>query len=318
MARTTASDYVRQYHDLAVTAVGPTGAWVSDTVRITKYQVVAADERSKLLNALKKALGLKYLPNLATTTDSFQFPMGDVMGGVEWFYWQGIRRAFHFKASPAEMIDVLRLAVRCGRIGTGKDIAGVPAAALTMGQYGNRFFGQDCNGLVGNYYNLSPALYIGCYAEMSAREEERVAKKVEASKGYWNGWARAEVLSLPHIPLAPRRSAEEARSGDVLVDVQSGTSWAHIAVVEDVAVVDKETVTWRVVEWGQETAEKNIGTDKDAHIKPIKTVKLKKGPKKNLGVGHESMNGLRFRYLFAGPQVPWDVARWGRGGDEGA
>ncbi len=317
MSRMSASDYVRQYHNLTVNAVGPSGNYMSETVHITKYQVNASGERWKLLQALKKALGLKALPNITTTTESFSFPRGDVIGTYEAFFWQGIRRAFGFKASPAEMRDVLRLAARCGRIGIGKDVAGQPAAAPTLGLYANQFFGQDCNGLVGNYYNLSPALYIGCYAQMSAREETNIAKKVDAT-GYWNGWARAEVLSLDYLPLAPRKSATEARSGDILVDVQDGTSWAHIAVVEDVIVKDKETVSWRVVEWGQATDQNNIDTDKDAHIKPIKTVKLSKGPKKELGVGHTSMNGRRFRYLFEAPATPHDPATWGRCGEEGA
>src|SRR5947209_7324287 len=103
----SASDYVRLYHNLDVTAMGPTGVPMSETVHVTRYQVVATGERSKLLQALKTVLGLKVLPNLATTAEWFSFPGGDVMGSVEPFYWQGIRRAFNFKASPFEMIDVL-------------------------------------------------------------------------------------------------------------------------------------------------------------------------------------------------------------------
>src|SRR4051794_4543381 len=98
----SASDYVRMYHNLDVTAVDPTGAVMSETVHVTRYKVVAAEERGKLLQALKKVLGLKVVPNLATTTEWFSFPSGDVMNSVEPFYWQGIRRAFHFKASPFE------------------------------------------------------------------------------------------------------------------------------------------------------------------------------------------------------------------------
>src|SRR5207248_1959629 len=100
----------------------------------------------------------------------------------------------------------LRLAYRCGRIGNRKDVLGQPAACMTMAEYGNKFFGLDCNGLVGNYFNLSPALDIGCFAQISTGEEKAVIKKVDAA-GYWNGWARAEALSLDYIPLAPRKSA---------------------------------------------------------------------------------------------------------------
>jgi hypothetical protein len=316
MPKMKPSEYVRQYHSFRVNTVGPTGVHLSGTVHITKYQVDGSGERAKLLQCLKKLLGLKVLPNISTTTEAFYFTNDDYMDPVEPFYWQGLKRAFYFKASPAEMRDALRLAYRCGRIGNRKDVLGQPSAAMTLGEYGNKFFGLDCNGLVGNYFNLSPALYIGCYAEMSAKEEANVVKKVDAS-GYWNGWARAEALSLDYIPLAPRKSADEAKEGDILIDVQDGTNWAHIAIVEDVTVIDKDTVSWRVVEWGQGTNEKNFDTDKDNHIHPITTHKLTKGPKKSLGVGHTSMGGRRFRYLFEGPKVSFEPATWGRCGVEG-
>jgi hypothetical protein len=314
----SASDYVRQYHNLTVTALDAGGAPMSETVHVTRYQVVSTGERQKLLNALKKILGLKVVPNLATTTEFFVFPPGDVMG-PEPFYWQGIRRAYNFKASPAEMRDVLRLAYRCGRIGKGKDVIGQPAAAMTMALYAHQCFGLDCNGMVGNYFDLSPEMYIECFAQMSAREEKAVEKNVDAHHGYWNGWGRAEVLSLPYLPLAPRKSASEAKTGDVLIDVESGGKHAHIAVVEDVTPVDKDSVSWRVVEWGQgtELGKDNSETAKDHHIHPIKTVKLTKGSRKDYGVGHASF-GTRFRYLFAGPNVPFDPADWGRCGVEGA
>src|SRR5262245_10922603 len=97
MPRTKPSDYVRQYHNLTVTAIGPTGTVMSETAHVTRYQVNGNDERSKLIHALKKVLGLKVVPNVATTTESFSFPAGDVIATYEPFYWQGIRRAFYFK-----------------------------------------------------------------------------------------------------------------------------------------------------------------------------------------------------------------------------
>lgn len=311
--RPSPSDYVREYHAMPVAAIGPTGTIISETVRVTGYQIIADAERQKLRWALQKVLKLKVLP----TTGSFRFPEGDVMGSHEEFYWQSLRRAFHFKASPAEMRDALRLAYRCGRIGTGKDVAGQPAAALTLSQYARQNFGQDCNALVGNYFNLSPELHISCFAYSSQKQEDKIVE-LTAKKPGWNGWGRAEVLSLPYVPLARRDSAGEARDGDVLVDVQDGTKWAHVALVQDVAVVDKDTVSWRVVEWGESTAESSIDTSNDRHVKQIKTVKLTKGPKKDLGVGHTSMNGKRFRYLFAGPDTPWTSATFGRCGVDDA
>src|SRR4051794_15186545 len=154
MSRMSAADYVRQYHNLPVTAVDASGNPMAEMVHVTRYQVNAVPEQQRLVTALKKVLGLKTTPNLATTAESFSFPTGDVMGTVEPFYWSGLRRAYYFKGSPAEIRDAIRLAYRCGRIGKGKDVAGQPAAALTMSQYASQCFGLDCNGLVGNYFDL--------------------------------------------------------------------------------------------------------------------------------------------------------------------
>src|SRR5262245_57739751 len=193
MARQSPGDYMREYHNLQVSAVGPTGLPMAATVHITRYQYNASTERDRLLAALKKALGLKSTPPLNTTYDWFSFPPGDPIGTHEPFYWQAIRRAFGFKGSPSEMRDVLRLACRLGRVGVGKDVAGQPAAASTMAAYAKVFFSLDCNGFVGNYWGVSPAVHQSSWAVISAKEEVRVHKMV-ASDGYWNGWARAEEL----------------------------------------------------------------------------------------------------------------------------
>lgn len=316
MNRISPSDYVREYHHLSVQAFDATGRSVAETVSVTRYQHRASTERDRLIAALKKELGLKALPGLYTNYNWFQFPAGDPLGG-ENFYWQSIRRAFGFKGSPAEMRDVLRLAVRVGRIGMGKkDVAGQPVAAPTMAAYARNHFSLDCNGLVGNYFGLSPELYIGAWASISDREEKNIAKKTAAQEG-WNGWVKAAVLSLDHIPLRPRKAASEAKHGDVLIDVQDGKDFAHIGMVESPTDQGNGQVNWRVVEWGSATTEARIGTDKDSHIKPFVNVKLTQGPNKAFGVGHASMGGRRFRYLFAAPEVPFGPATWGRCGHEG-
>src|SRR5262245_14413900 len=109
MSRMKPSDYVQLYHNLPVTAVGPTGTTMVETVHISKYQVNGNDERSKLLYALKKVLGIKSIPNLTTTNEAFFFPAGDPIGSMEPFYWHSFRRAFYFKGSPYEMQDCLRI-----------------------------------------------------------------------------------------------------------------------------------------------------------------------------------------------------------------
>src|SRR5437763_1229522 len=108
----TPSDYALRYHNLAVTDYSQ---GLFDVVNITRYQNgprgETTTEYSALIGAIKKILNVKHLAN------PFTFPAGDVMGPAEWFFPPGLRRAFNGKGSPAEIADVLRLAVRCGRIG---------------------------------------------------------------------------------------------------------------------------------------------------------------------------------------------------------
>src|SRR5262245_25757627 len=132
MPLTTASDYVRSYHNMRVHAVGPKGDKFIENVQITRYQVSSGGELSQVKQCLKKILGLKSLPNFTTTSESFFFPSTDPIGIFEPFYWQSLRRAYGFKGSPGEIKDAIRLAVRCGRIGKGKDVLGNPVAAATM------------------------------------------------------------------------------------------------------------------------------------------------------------------------------------------
>jgi len=64
MSRLSPSDYMRQYHQIPVNAVGPTGAPMGGVAHVTRYQHVAAVERDRLIAAVKKVLGLKHLPKL--------------------------------------------------------------------------------------------------------------------------------------------------------------------------------------------------------------------------------------------------------------
>ncbi|MGL4554458.1 MAG: hypothetical protein ACRC33_25120 [Gemmataceae bacterium] len=316
MSRQSPSDYMREYHDLHVIAAGPTGLPMVDTVHVTRYQHSASTEKARLLAGLKKALGLKVTPVVAlgTNYDWFSFPPGDPIGTLEPFYWQSIRRAFGFKGSPSEMRDVLRLACRVGRVGTGKDVAGQHPGAMTMAAYAKEHFSLDCNAFVGNYWGLSPEVHQSSWAVISAGEERKIHKQVAADDG-WNGWDKAATLTLDYIPLAPRRAASEVRTGDVIVVYKDNSYWSHIAVVDHATWVDKDQVNWRVVEYGEGTAETSFDTNKDNHIKPFRTVKLVQGPNKKLGVGYA--DGAKFKYVFAGPDSPFEPATFGRCGQEG-
>jgi hypothetical protein len=313
MGRQSAADYVGAYHNLFVTAVNAKREKLTETVHVTRYQVRAGGERSKLLNALAAVLGLERPPSLSTAYDRFYFPKGDVIGSSEPFFWQSIRRAFGFKASPSEMRDVLRLAVRCGRIGTGKDkdAARQAPAAPTMAIYASRYFGQDCNGFVGNYWGLSPEVNIGSWAQGTEAQEAKYKENE-------NGWVRAAMLSLPYIPLHPRRSAADAQNGDVLIDVENGSQFPHIAVIENVLHEGGDKLKFQVVEWGSATSLESIQdvSEYDKHVKaPVTKELVEGGPKqKEFGVGYK--NGSRYRYLFAAPDVPFPPATWGRCGKE--
>src|SRR5436190_15487517 len=113
----TASNYARQYHNLIVNDARQK---MFASAHITEYKVRSGGEMGLLLNALKVVLGLKKRVSVSGHYGAFYFPAGDVMDPAEPFYWEGIRRSFGFKASPAEMKDTLRVAYRCGRIGPAK------------------------------------------------------------------------------------------------------------------------------------------------------------------------------------------------------
>lgn len=310
MSRQSPSDYMRQYHNLVVPAYDSKGNPVLGTGCVTRYQFVASTERDRLIAAVKKVLSIKTEGPLVENYDWFAFAPGDPIHTTEPFYFQSIRRAFGFKGSPAEMKQVLKLAFRLGRIGIGKDVIGQPAGAATAPAYVKAFFSLDCNGFVGNYWGLSPEVHQSNWADISAKTEAKVVKKT--AKGYWNGWGMAAVKTLDYIPLRPRKAASEVQTGDVIIVQKNGAEWSHIAVVDHATHVDGAEVNWRVVEYGEGTAEKSFNTAADNHIKPFKNVKLVQGPNKKLGVGYQ--DGVKFKYLFAPPDSPFAPATIGRCG----
>lgn len=311
MSRPSPSDYMRQYHNIQVNAYSPKGTPMLETVHITRYQTRGYLERDRLIACIKKLLGIRGTPSLHSNYEWFAFAPGDPIKTTEPFYFQSIRRAFGFKGSPREIHDVLKLACRMGRIGTGKDILGMPCAANSMAMYARENFGLDCNGFVGNYFGLSPEVDQSNWADITAATEKKVIRNT-GDGHYWNGWGVAAVKTLDYIPLTPRKSASEVRTGDVIVVLKDNSYWSHIAVVDHVTHVEAEQVNWRVVEYGSGTSEASFGTARDAHIKPFQTVKLVQGPRKKLGIGYQ--DGNKFKFVFAGPNSPFPPATIGRCG----
>lgn len=287
--RISPSQYTMTYHCLPINDPQQV---LFTSVNITRYQngtrPACESERSSLLSAVAKIIGVKNLPS------TFRFPQSDVMDTAKPFYRQGINRAYRGKGSPSEIADAIRLAVRCGRIGKGK-------AAPTIDQYAKQFLGLDCNGLVGNYYGLSPAVSIGVWALGEPGKLLSWDEKKQRSAG----WGAAELATTPYVPLEPRLSISEVCDGDVLITVTSDNHYKHIALVEGVTILGTDRVTWTIVEWGE-------GGGPNKHIKAPTTVKLEKGKKKQFGLGFASKDN--FRYLFAGPNTPWEPAKWGRCG----
>jgi hypothetical protein len=322
MGRESPSDYAKRYHKLKVNAINGKGEKLFEVVEVTEYQIRAGLERDGLVTAIRKEIGMKARVNLHTNFGSFYFPKGDVMDPNEPFFWQTIRRAFGFKASPVELIDVLRLAYRCGRIGKGKDVTGQAPAALTAASYAKQFFSLDCNGFVGNYWGVSPEVGQESWAGITPATEANVLLHLHG--GYkrsgkkkvwikpelgWNGWVPAAELTLDYIPLQPRLSASEAKTGDVLIDVDTAGGFPHIAVVDNVSHLGGDKVSWNVVEWGSRGGlAKHVKAQTTVTLEP--NTKLKKG----FGVGFWNGKRSRFRYLFAAPTVPFLPAEWGRCG----
>lgn len=283
------SQYALNYHSLLIN--DPPQKLFS-AVNITRYQngtrAECETERNSLLSAVAKILGVKHLHS------TFRFPQNDVIDSTKTFYKAGISRAYRGKGSPDEIADAIRLAWRCGRIGKG-------TAFSTIDQYAKHFLGLDCNGLVGNYHGVSPAVSIGVWALgepgklMSWSGERQLAK----------GWGAAELATAPYVPLEPRRSLSEIYDGDVLITVTADSHYKHIALVEGITVLGADRVTWTIVEWGE-------AGNANKHIKAPTTAKLEQGKNKKFGLGFTSKGN--FRYLFANPNTPWEPAKWGRCG----
>lgn len=280
-------EYAKRYHNLVIRDPAQK---LNEIVNITRYQNGVRDhttaERAALFNCLEKILKIGNLP------PTFRFPVGDVMGCSEQFYKKGLERAYNGKGSPVEMEEALRLAYRCGRIGPKTQYR-------TLTEYARNFLGLDCNGFVGNFWGLSPALSIGVWAigepgkllDWSTKQQRK------------SGWGAAELASTPYIPLAPIHDAKQTKVGDILITTIGETKYKHIATIDRVSHLGGDMVKFTIVEWGSEG-------DEASHIRNEKVVTLVPGKNKKYGLGFPSKD--KFRYLFAGPNTPFLPATWGR------
>jgi hypothetical protein len=100
---------------------------------------------------------------------SFQFdktPLANISATETFSEWAFIK-AFLGKGSPDDIAATLRVGMAVGRIGTGKDANGLPAAAITPAQYVRKFISLDCNGFTGNFLGTNPETRPRTYAVAS-------------------------------------------------------------------------------------------------------------------------------------------------------
>lgn len=225
----TPFEYADQYHQLQLqdSLLG-----LDVTLNISKYKadwdMEDVAEASTVLNLV--AMKFLKLRSVNEVPAIFRIPNSPKVDPTEDFCCAGIRRAFASRGSPDEMIDALRIAVLVGRPGN-----------LSPKEYGEKWFGQDCNSFAGNYIGLSPMIPIASYAT-----------------GTQLGTTYSEQDCRQFLPLPPRNDESQAlwgiQTGDVLLTFgkfdKRGIPWRHIAIVENLTG-SFSSATLSIAEWGE-------------------------------------------------------------------
>ena len=208
-------------------------------------------EHVRLLGKISAGLKLRKgqsIPNVFTLDDNR-------IGAGQVFYLGSIRRAYHGRASPEDMIDTVRLVVWAGL-----------AKPFEAAHYMQTWFGQDCNAFVANYLGVSPYFSIASYAHGYG-----TSAKIPG--------ASADVYAARStVPLQPRSDFSTIATGDVLATYGdadfAGNHWRHIALVEKWTLDkwdDNEAAgILSIAEWG------NAGGI-DSHRTIGKMVRVKRG-----------------------------------------
>jgi hypothetical protein len=173
----------------------------------------------------------------------------------EVFFREGLKRAYDCRGTPEEIRDAVRLAVAAER-----------CDASTAAAYATKWFGLDCNTLVGNWLGLSSGTAIFAYV-------------VGYGKGKLAGGTPADEATRGMLPLPPATTLDSVEEGSVLVTYSPKNSgmkvWEHIALVQSFALtgatdLNHGTVQMSIVEWGEKGGE-------SAHIKTNITANAVKG-----------------------------------------
>lgn len=230
-----------QYHNIAV--VDPLQG-ISATLDIQEYisgwngngHTDNNSEYWRILSKLAPLLKLKTAGAVVAAPQPVYFKNSSKVRADEEWYIPSLRRAYEGRASPEEFCDAARIAVLTGQTTPG----GLHA-------YSKKYFGLDCNTLVGNWLGISPSTAIAAYA---------------------HGYGTSKTLSgatpdvyttRDRVPLPPIRQRTDLQQGNVLATYTAtaddrGRTWRHIALVQDIKLVDDEKALISITEWGDKGA----------------------------------------------------------------
>lgn len=225
--------------------------------------------------AFVRALRVAHHGNANTPCGStFKMPdTGSLIETTEEFYADTITHAFDGKGSPDEIIDVLRLAMVVGRIGTPgeRDAAGAHRIAPNAQAYVDAFMTLDCNGFVGNFVGGNPSAHISEYAK----------------------------------PQRSRRSVAEVQRGDIIVTHCQDVPYEHVGLIDEWSPMGT-TADVKIAEWGW------FGGEEVHYNSRPKNHVITSGPDRSFGIGWAVQSSRMplvesFRYIFAPPgqNDPW-------------
>ncbi len=226
----TPFEFADQYHQLDVQ---DDKLGLNVTLNISKYKADWAAEDVAEASAVLDAVAIRFfrMRGAGELPAVFRIPGSPRADPDEKFCCAGIRRAFASRGSPGEISDALRIAVLVGRPGK-----------LSPKQYGEKWFGQDCNSFAANYLGLSPMLPIMAYPT-----------------GTGLGSTAGEQDSRQFLPLPPRNDETQdlwgISTGDPIVTFgdadKRGNPWRHIAVVQNLTG-SLASATLHMAEWGEQ------------------------------------------------------------------
>jgi hypothetical protein len=267
------SEYIAEYHNFRVLSAD---LIVSST--ISRYQAAADPLQRPEFQAVASRLITKFK---AGGTNPYSMPRRfrlighPLISEYEYFFREGLKRAYDCRGTPEEIRDAVRLAVATGRC----DAAGAPA-------YITKWFGLDCNTLVDNWMGLSSGTaifaYVNGYTGGPLNSEAAGGTNAdEATRG-----------SLP-FPAAP--TLQSVGEGSVLVTYSPDRPppangpknelrfWEHIALVQSFSVISEDDpsqakkgvpitakASITIVEWGGAGGEAE-------HVKNVASCDLVKG-----------------------------------------